>query len=303
MNIVIDSALLTRLAQANHFELPDDPLIFFGIRGAIPLSDNHQQFAASHTLSVCETDHNRLRCTLGQWRRHDAQLALFLGSTVPHLSYIKRALSAGGAGANMLVPGFYSDYRKGIHNQNKLTGHAAFRQNGARPVIRSCDDLDFDQDDRIDVENPGDNLHAAWSMGGDLPYSSAGCQVVMGFPACLKPGHGKDLGDWAIFKANAYALANDRFSYMLLPAIDYQRASTSPDSAIIRLRFGSRGNAVRELQAALAGCGFYEGIQDGEFGPRTARAVLAFQQSRFGQADGVVGPVTAAALNLQPDQL
>ena len=57
---------------------------------------------------------------------------------------------------------------------------------------------------------------------------------------------------------------------------------------------------VERLQARLKEDGFYEGKVDGDFGPRTIRAVIAFQKSRFGfnSEDGVVGPQTAEALGI-----
>ena len=64
---------------------------------------------------------------------------------------------------------------------------------------------------------------------------------------------------------------------------------------------GSTGDAVRRLQAALKSAGFDPGTTDGDFGPRTTAAVGAFQRSKGLDADGVVGPQTAAALKLPPD--
>lgn len=56
------------------------------------------------------------------------------------------------------------------------------------------------------------------------------------------------------------------------------------------LRQGAKGPDVLALQRAL-------GIQgDGEFGPATYRAVVAFQQSRGLTPDGIVGRMTWAAL-------
>lgn len=52
------------------------------------------------------------------------------------------------------------------------------------------------------------------------------------------------------------------------------------------------------LQDALRAHGFDPGISDGDFGPGTLSAVVAFQQSQGMLADGVVGPRTAAALGL-----
>lgn len=56
------------------------------------------------------------------------------------------------------------------------------------------------------------------------------------------------------------------------------------------LRRGSTGADVERLQQRLGTA------VDGDFGPSTERAVIAFQQSRGLDADGVVGPQTWAAL-------
>ncbi len=57
---------------------------------------------------------------------------------------------------------------------------------------------------------------------------------------------------------------------------------------------------VIEIQKALAAKGFDPGNIDGVWGRRTALAVRAFQAWKGLQVDGVVGPVTAAALGLTP---
>ena len=64
------------------------------------------------------------------------------------------------------------------------------------------------------------------------------------------------------------------------------------------LQIGSIGTRVRALQEALRARGFNPGVPDGSFGPGTEAAVLAFQRSEGLLADGVVGPRTAAALDL-----
>lgn len=57
---------------------------------------------------------------------------------------------------------------------------------------------------------------------------------------------------------------------------------------------------VIAIQKALAARGFDPGNIDGIWGRRTALAVRAYQASKGLQIDGVVGPVTAAALGLAP---
>ncbi|MFL5320655.1 MAG: peptidoglycan-binding protein [Myxococcaceae bacterium] len=58
------------------------------------------------------------------------------------------------------------------------------------------------------------------------------------------------------------------------------------------LREGMKGNPVKQLQSRLNALGFHCGSADGDFGPKTAAAVKAFQHSRGLTADGVVGPHT-----------
>jgi len=62
------------------------------------------------------------------------------------------------------------------------------------------------------------------------------------------------------------------------------------------LRRGVSGDAVRALQSALRILGFDPGPADGQYGPRTATAVLLFQQSNDLLADGIVGVQSRAAL-------
>jgi peptidoglycan L-alanyl-D-glutamate endopeptidase CwlK len=64
------------------------------------------------------------------------------------------------------------------------------------------------------------------------------------------------------------------------------------------LQKGSTGPDVVELQKALVARGFNPGAADGDFGPGTEAAVMAFQRSEGLFADGVVGPRTGASLGL-----
>src|SRR5712692_1098960 len=64
------------------------------------------------------------------------------------------------------------------------------------------------------------------------------------------------------------------------------------------LRQGSSGPEITNLQQKLKDLGFDPNGVDGNFGPGTRDAVIAFQQSKGLQADGIAGSVTLAALGL-----
>lgn len=70
------------------------------------------------------------------------------------------------------------------------------------------------------------------------------------------------------------------------------QAPAYPGSA---LRQGSKGANVRAMQQRLSDLGYSLGV-DGNFGPGTTKAVVAFQQKDNLGTDGVVGPNTWAAL-------
>ncbi len=62
------------------------------------------------------------------------------------------------------------------------------------------------------------------------------------------------------------------------------------------LKQGSSGPAVKDLQRKLKDLGFDPNGVDGNFGPGTRAALIAFQQSKGLQPDGIAGPATLAAL-------
>lgn len=292
---------LWKLWEQNQFPVPKDECVFFGLRGCLPVTDGIPVFAREHMVETAEVNYLNPRCTLGQWLP-DKGFALFPGSTVPHQTNVARAKTRGGEGTNQLITGFYKDYRKGVHKAGTPTGHHAFRQERFLPVQRTSDDLDYDPEDRVDWSQAGDNLHAAWSMSVQKGYSSAGCQVVIGYPATpWGDAHRVECGPWKVFRENAYALSQQSFSYVLLNGWDALKAAQPGISLTPRLRYGSVGALVELVQKHLKEGNFYEGKIDGDFGWRTLGAVFKFQKARFGpnDADGVVGPVTAEALRIQ----
>ncbi|MDH5333263.1 MAG: peptidoglycan-binding protein, partial [Thermoleophilia bacterium] len=64
----------------------------------------------------------------------------------------------------------------------------------------------------------------------------------------------------------------------------------------VKLRSGDSGSGVEAVQRALAKLGYDPGAIDGDFGPATEAAVVAFQTAEGLSADGVVGTDTLNAL-------
>ncbi len=58
------------------------------------------------------------------------------------------------------------------------------------------------------------------------------------------------------------------------------------------LRSGAQGMAVWQMQERLQALGFYTRTVDGQFGPATREAVIAFQRQHGLMADGIVGEET-----------
>jgi hypothetical protein len=304
--IALTHDVLQRMAERTCASPPTDGLVFFGLRGALPIDLTGTPFAASHPLRITEVDHLHLRCTVGQWRPSEKTLALFPGSTAPHRSAVQQARAAGGVGANMLMLGCYR-YARGIHKAGSLKGHRAFRQDMFFPVWRTTDDLDYDLEDHADLgpkltDYVWDNIHCAHQDDPQQAgFSSNGCQVVAG--QIRVSGSDKlELGPWRRFVANGYAAAGqNRYPYLLFAGSEALLAAAPPPQGLARsVRFGSSGEWVEAVQGALKREGFDFLTADGDFGRDTLEAVMAFQRREFGpgKADGVVGPNTAGALGL-----
>lgn len=75
----------------------------------------------------------------------------------------------------------------------------------------------------------------------------------------------------------------------------YSAGGVTAPAATSTLRRGDRGEAVRDLQTALSGAGYPVAV-DGAFGPSTEDAVKRFQRDAGLATDGIVGPLTRAAL-------
>ena len=76
---------------------------------------------------------------------------------------------------------------------------------------------------------------------------------------------------------------------------DIEVALESVRRGLVTLDRGDRGGTVRALQTALSELGYSASV-DGDFGPQTESAVMAFQRSNGLIPDGVAGRNTASAL-------
>ncbi|HEY4193081.1 MAG TPA: peptidoglycan-binding protein, partial [Mesorhizobium sp.] len=101
--------------------------------------------------------------------------------------------------------------------------------------------------------------------------------------------------DWIAFAKgyNGPAFAQNAYDRKIATA--YARYATTGGDGASRLRLGSKGAAVVDLQRNLTALG-YPLAADGDFGPATTQAVMRFQRDRRLAADGIVGAATAGAL-------
>src|SRR5262249_48761273 len=90
---------------------------------------------------------------------------------------------------------------------------------------------------------------------------------------------------------------------ILVPGISYTQRTeapvTGPSTVGYRMTTPMMtGPVVKKIQQGLKAKGFSPGTIDGEFGPHTQAAVVAFQLSNGLAGDGEVGAITAAALGV-----
>ena len=84
----------------------------------------------------------------------------------------------------------------------------------------------------------------------------------------------------------------------LPPVPDTVRAKDAPSMVTPEpaLHNGSQGEKVWQLQERLKELGYYTGEVDGQFGPGTREAVVAFQKKNGLDADGLAGEETQKVL-------
>jgi hypothetical protein len=136
--------------------------------------------------------------------------------------------------------------------------------------------------------------------------------AVLRFPPAGRMGHiALSDGEGGTVEAHSHArgvttdvIAGRRWDTgVLVPGLTYSMFEPSPIEApakvIYRLRKPlMKGEVVREIQRALKAKGFNPGRIDGEFGPHTAAAIVAFQVFMGLVGDGEVGSMTARKLQV-----
>ena len=304
----LSGRVLAVLAAANRFSLPASGRVLFGLRGCRIAGADDGEFHALVELAEDVPDHRECRCVIGVWDRDVDQVAVFRGSTVPQQGFMRRK-------ANMMLTGVY-DYVVGTHREEF---HGWLLESGTKIVLRSRGDLTYTTSDKFDRCAPGDHLHPSFSPGS-AEFASAGGLTVRGTASRQRDGTDlhRDPDDhtpgWASFR-DRLGLGRDqsrpsddghRYRMLLLTGREAHVVARERTAAsLVRLRSGSRGSEVGQLQQFLArtrdadGKPYYEGTIDDEFGPRCARAWVRWQRDTSGTADAIVSPDDAIEMGFR----
>ncbi len=307
-NFTLTPADLELLIRANRFEPQGhEGTIVFGLRGA-ELTDGHQiEDAASIEMRDVRPNHLTFRCVMGFFDRNNGTLSAYTGSTVPNAlsmtRYFKWQNGLGGESwANMLPTGCYA-FRRASHGWDRereqwkvpvalrLT-RPGTNGDGTATVLRTKNDLTYGTKDFWHTSVPTDNIHPAFST---TAFSSAGCLTVRGSSERFT---NNGTAQWQRFLSRIQQIPlNGRIDLLLLTGAEaavagsMRAAGTAGDSAAVdaalgRLRVGSRGDQVTQLQTFL-------GITaDGAFGPGTKASLTEKQKTvePLDKADGVYAP-------------
>src|SRR5262249_33098165 len=129
----------------------------------------------------------------------------------------------------------------------------------------------------------------ALGMGRDLPGQQAtvlGPFLLAVDQLVLEPAEQRDVVFRHAFSCSSSA-ENPRYPSLLLP-----------EDNMATFKLHDNNPDVKRLQTALQAAGFNPGDIDGDFGPGTLAAVVAFQKSKGLVPDGVAGVRTQAALGM-----
>ena len=79
--------------------------------------------------------------------------------------------------------------------------------------------------------------------------------------------------------------------------------TASPTPTHVGLQTGDKGPKVLALQKQLQAMGFWLSAADGSYGQTTEQAVMAFQKATGLGRDGVAGPLTTKAINVEGEDI
>ena len=288
------------IIRANRYKPTVDPAhgkLLFGLRGCQLVGETDKQVDRDALkLKLARPDHRTFRCTIGVLDVKSRKLSGFIASTVPNRTYVytcwRRARDDEDLAGNMLPTGCYG-YIVGQHNSTPSAFVLRKTVNEKRTVAvwRSTDDVTYTVQDDIDVCQPGDNIHPAYSAS-TAEFSSAGCQTIRGNSS---GGHN---GEWAHFRIAA-GLPRDGngkygtpYSYILMTGLEAKAAiemrikgeladDAKVRAKLVRLRQGSQGEEVKLLQTALL-------LQPtGVMGAAEVEALAKWQKDKLGFNDGI----------------
>ncbi len=296
----LTAADIDTIISANRYKPTVDPShgkILFGLRGCQLVGETDKQIDRDALkLRLARPDHKTFRCTIGVLDTRTRKLSGFIASTVPNRTYVytcwQRARDDEDLAGNMLPTGCYG-YIVGQHNSTPSAFVLRLTLDKKRTVAvwRSTDDVTYTVQDDVDVCQPGDNIHPAYTSS-QAEFSSAGCQTIRGDS---KGGHN---GEWALFRIAA-GLPKDGngrygtpYSYVLMTGLEAKAASemrkrneladeAKVRSKLVRLRQGSQGDEVKALQTAL-------GLQPtGVMAAAEVEKLAEWQKKSLGFNDGI----------------
>lgn len=298
---LLSDAALRRIVDSHAYSrlVTESGLVLFGVRGAKRKDNAPSRIAFETQVELVEAmpDHFDYKCLLGVWDIRNKKVTAIAASTVPHVAYLYAQREAGTFAneSNMMPTGLYR-YAVGTHrNRSSSAQPGAFRPASRAFAVLRClteGPIAMSRDKYWDMRasNHGDNIHAGtYSTRADRPkFWSAGCQVTPGY---YSDNDSVPQGDWARFRVAAglkrtpsftkrIEVAPGKFdtattedgrlySYILTTGRDVRLAAANESEPV--LRFGSYGNKVKALQAAL---GAPTAAQDGIFGLGTQTLVL-----------------------------
>lgn len=285
-------ALLAQICNNNSFSpLSRDkaPCVLFGIRGALPDSDD-SGWVATANLTLAIPNHFERRCTLGVWYRGTKRpeaIRVFPGSTVPNAHYMAEQAASSEAVSNLPPTGLHR-YVVGSHRQEI---DSAFRQSTPYPAHRlphrtfqnpNLSELCYTNEvtpfswpqlaAKLAIETVGVDIHPAFLDDDPIQFSSAGCQVIRGTQKQhISTGEQMAEGCWETFRTSAGLVDppgntqdGTKYDYLLISgreALLTASATTDQMPLLARFRFGSIDNGlpsspfsavgVREFQRAL----------------------------------------------------